>query len=51
MSNGYNSGLMVKVFVNDQATFFREFVASMIKLENVGVLENGGVKLYGRAVN
>ncbi|MCD7466668.1 hypothetical protein HAX54_003594 [Datura stramonium] len=49
--NDYRTGLIVKAFANDQTVFFREFAASMIRLGNVGVLEEGEVRLNCRAVN
>ncbi|PON69938.1 Peroxidase [Parasponia andersonii] len=41
----------VESFAKDQSLFFREFAASMIKLGNVGVIENGLVRLKCRLVN
>ncbi|XP_060202716.1 peroxidase 66-like [Lycium barbarum] len=49
--NDNRTGLIVKAYANDQALFFKEFAASMIKLGNVGVLEKGEVRLNCRAVN
>ncbi|KAJ4850092.1 Peroxidase 66 [Turnera subulata] len=42
---------MVESFSKDQSLFFREFAASMVKLGNVGVLEDGEVRLNCRVVN
>ncbi|GAA0158096.1 peroxidase [Lithospermum erythrorhizon] len=41
----------VESFARDQSLFFREFVASMIKLGNVGVIENGEVRLKCNVAN
>ncbi|KAJ8552732.1 hypothetical protein K7X08_020125 [Anisodus acutangulus] len=49
--NDYKTGWIVKAFANDQALFFKEFAASMINLGNVGVVENGEVRLNCRVVN
>ncbi|QCD95138.1 peroxidase 66 [Vigna unguiculata] len=42
---------IVEAFAKDQGLFFREFVASMLKLGNVGVSENGEVRLNCKVVN
>ncbi|KDP22346.1 hypothetical protein JCGZ_26177 [Jatropha curcas] len=42
---------IVKLFAKDQGLFFREFAASMVKLGNVGVVENGEVRNKCRVVN
>ncbi|KAK4350799.1 hypothetical protein RND71_030112 [Anisodus tanguticus] len=48
--NDYKTGWIIKAFSNDQALFFKEFAASMIKLENV-VVENGEVRLNCKVLN
>ncbi|XVE64145.1 hypothetical protein DITRI_Ditri07aG0078200 [Diplodiscus trichospermus] len=47
----YRTKWMVESFAKNQILFFREFVASMLKLGNVGVIENGEVRLNCRVVN
>uniref|UniRef100_A0A803M0L4 peroxidase n=1 Tax=Chenopodium quinoa TaxID=63459 RepID=A0A803M0L4_CHEQI len=42
---------MIEAFAKDQNLFFREFAASMIKLGNVGVNEEGEVRLNCRRIN
>lgn len=42
---------IVESFAKDEALFFREFAASMVKLGNVGVSEKGEVRLKCQAVN
>ncbi|EEF51466.1 Peroxidase 66 precursor, putative [Ricinus communis] len=40
----YRTRWIVETFSRDQSLFFREFAASMVKLGNVGVIENGEVR-------
>ncbi|XP_057951862.1 peroxidase 66 [Malania oleifera] len=47
----YRTKWIVESFAGDQGLFFREFAASMVRLGNVGVLEDGEVRLKCRAVN
>ncbi|XP_041007946.1 peroxidase 66 [Juglans microcarpa x Juglans regia] len=47
----YRSRWIVEAFAKDQSLFFREFAASMMKLGNVGVIENGEVRLKCGVVN
>ncbi|KAK8714692.1 hypothetical protein V6N13_042043 [Hibiscus sabdariffa] len=47
----YRTRWIVESFANDQSLWFREFAASMVKLGNVGVMENGEVRLNCRVVN
>ncbi|XP_031263699.1 peroxidase 66-like [Pistacia vera] len=47
----YRTRWIVESFARDQGLFFREFVASMLKLGNVGVIENGEVRLKCRVLN
>ncbi|XP_023541471.1 peroxidase 66 [Cucurbita pepo subsp. pepo] len=42
---------IVESFANEQNLFFKEFAASMVKLGNVGVIENGNVRFNCRVVN
>ncbi|KAL8141499.1 hypothetical protein V2J09_014531 [Rumex salicifolius] len=42
---------LVQSFANDQSFFFREFAASMVKLGNVGVVEQGEIRRNCRLVN
>ena len=42
---------IVKAFAKDQSLFFKEFADSMLKLGNVGVCENGEVRLNCKVVN
>ncbi|KAK7840021.1 peroxidase 66 [Quercus suber] len=47
----YRTRWIVEAFAKDQSLFFKEFAASMVKLGNVGVIENGEVRLKCRVVN
>ncbi|KAL5567778.1 hypothetical protein UlMin_024353 [Ulmus minor] len=47
----YRTKWIVESFARDQILFFREFAASMVKLGNVGVVEDGEVRLKCRVVN
>ncbi|XP_017973010.1 PREDICTED: peroxidase 66 [Theobroma cacao] len=47
----YRTRWIVESFAKDQTLFFKEFAASMVKLGNVGVIENGEVRLKCRVVN
>ncbi|KAF7821277.1 peroxidase 66 [Senna tora] len=47
----YRTKWIAEAFAKDQNLFFREFVASMLKLGNVGVSEKGEVRLHCRVVN
>ncbi|KAI4351824.1 hypothetical protein L6164_006135 [Bauhinia variegata] len=47
----YRTRWIVEAFARDQSLFFKEFTASMLKLGNGGVLENGEVRLNCRVVN
>ena len=47
----YRTRWIVESFARDQSLFFKEFVASMVKLGNVGVIENGEVRAKCRVVN
>ncbi|KAK8267214.1 hypothetical protein V6Z12_D12G297600 [Gossypium hirsutum] len=47
----YRTKWIVESFANDQSLFFKEFATSMVKLGNVGVMENGEVRLNCRVVN
>ncbi|KAK7283678.1 hypothetical protein RIF29_13376 [Crotalaria pallida] len=47
----YRTRWIVEAFAKDQSLFFKEFAASMLKLGNVGVSENGEVRLNCRIVN
>lgn len=42
---------IVEAFAKDQSLFFQEFASSMLKLGNVGVSEDGEVRLNCRVVN
>ncbi|KAL1357479.1 peroxidase 66-like [Arachis duranensis] len=42
---------IVEAFAKDPSVFFKEFADSMLKLGNVGVLENGEVRLNCKIVN
>lgn len=42
---------IVESFAKDQYLFFKEFAASMVKLGNVGVIEDGEVRIKCRVVN
>ena len=43
--SNYKTKWIVESFTKDQSLFFREFATSMVKLENVGVIKNGEVRL------
>ncbi|CAL9008604.1 unnamed protein product [Prunus brigantina] len=47
----YRTRWIVESFAEDQSLFFKEFAASMVKLGNVGVIEDGEVRLNCRVVN
>lgn len=47
----YRTKWIVESFAIDQGLFFKEFVNSMVKLGNVGVIENGEVRLKCPVVN
>ncbi|KAF2315701.1 hypothetical protein GH714_040230 [Hevea brasiliensis] len=47
----YRTRWIVEFFAKDQSLFFREFASSMVKLGNVGVIENGEVRRKCRVVN
>ncbi|XP_010061689.2 peroxidase 66 [Eucalyptus grandis] len=47
----YRTRWIVNLFAQDQSLFFSEFAASMVRLGNVGVRENGEVRIKCRAVN
>lgn len=47
----YRTRWIVESFAMDQNLFFGEFAVSMVKLGNVGVIENGEVRLECRMVN
>ncbi|KAL3834521.1 hypothetical protein ACJIZ3_009257 [Penstemon smallii] len=47
----YRTKWIVEAFARDQSSFFSEFAASMVKLGNVGVNENGEVRVNCRVVN
>lgn len=47
----YRTRWIVESFARDEKLFFREFAASMVKLGNVGVIENGEVRAKCRVVN
>ncbi|OMO97951.1 Plant peroxidase [Corchorus olitorius] len=49
--NDYRTKWIVESFARDQSSFFREFAASMVKLGNFGVIENGEVRLNCGVVN
>lgn len=46
----YRTRWVVEAFARDQALFFREFAASMVRLGNVGVVESGEVRENCRVV-
>nr|AHL39173.1 class III peroxidase [Populus trichocarpa] len=48
---GADTRWIVESFARDQSLFFRGFAASMVKLGNVGVIENGEVRLQCRVVH
>lgn len=47
----YRTRWIVESFAKDEKLFFREFAASMVKLGNVGVIENGEVRRKCQVVN
>ncbi|KAF5457812.1 hypothetical protein F2P56_021890 [Juglans regia] len=47
----YRSRWIVEAFAKDQSLFFKEFAASMMKLENIGMIENDEVRLKCGVVN
>ena len=47
----YRTKRIFESFAKDQSLFFREFAAPMVKLGNVGVMENGEMRLKCRVVN
>ncbi|KAI3720771.1 hypothetical protein L2E82_31764 [Cichorium intybus] len=47
----YRTKSIVDSFAKDEKLFFREFVTSMVKLGNVGVIENGEVRVKCSIVN
>ncbi|KAI5670154.1 hypothetical protein M9H77_10518 [Catharanthus roseus] len=47
----YRTKWIVESFARDMSLFFKEFATSMVKLGNVGVLEEGEVRLKCRVVN
>ena len=47
----YRTRWIVEAFAKDQSLFFKEFADSMLKLGNVGVLDNGEVRLNCKVVN
>lgn len=47
----YRTRWIVESFAEDQSLFFKEFAASMVKLGNAGVIEDGEVRLNCRVVN
>ncbi|XP_068328677.1 peroxidase 66-like [Pyrus communis] len=47
----YRTRWIVESFAKDQSVFFKEFAASMVNLGNVGVIEDGEVRLNCRVVN
>ncbi|KAL7108453.1 hypothetical protein ACP275_06G113300 [Erythranthe tilingii] len=47
----YRTRWIVEAFARDQGLFFWEFAASMVRLGNVGVVENGEVRSNCRVVN
>ncbi|CAK9135214.1 unnamed protein product [Ilex paraguariensis] len=47
----YRTRWIVEAFAKDGGLFFREFAASMVKLGNVGVIEDGEVRVKCRVVN
>ncbi|BFG23259.1 hypothetical protein CerSpe_095330 [Prunus speciosa] len=47
----YRTRWIVESFAKDQSLFFKDFAASMVKLGNVGVIEDGEVRLNCRVVN
>ncbi|KAM3682379.1 hypothetical protein ACB098_12G069400 [Castanea mollissima] len=51
LAGDYRTRWIVEAFAKDQSLCFKEFTASMVKLGNVGVIENGEVRLKCRVVN
>ncbi|KAH6770842.1 Peroxidase superfamily protein [Perilla frutescens var. hirtella] len=47
----YRTRWIVEAFARDQGLFFKEFADSMLRLGNVGVIENGEVRENCRVVN
>ncbi|KAJ8771399.1 hypothetical protein K2173_026576 [Erythroxylum novogranatense] len=47
----YRTKWIVESFSMDQSLFFKQFAASMVRLGNVGIIENGEVRLKCRVVN
>ncbi|TQD80560.1 hypothetical protein C1H46_033864 [Malus baccata] len=47
----YRTRWIVESFAKDQSVFFKEFAGSMVNLGNVGLIEDGEVRLNCRAVN
>jgi peroxidase len=47
----YRTRWIVEAFAKDQSLFFKEFAASMVKLGNLEVIENGEVRLKCGVVN
>ncbi|CAA0835541.1 Peroxidase 66 [Striga hermonthica] len=51
LKSDHRTGPMVEAYAWDQALFFKDFAESMVKLGNVGVVENGEVRKSCRVVN
>ena len=51
IAGDYRTSWIVQSFAKDQSLFFKEFTSSMLKLGNVGVSNNGEVRLDCRVVN
>ncbi|XP_051122786.1 peroxidase 66 [Andrographis paniculata] len=51
MYEDYRTRWIVEAFARDQGLFFREFAGAMVRLGNVGVKEDGEVRVHCRAVN
>ncbi|XP_031115255.1 peroxidase 66 [Ipomoea triloba] len=49
--NDYKTKWLVEMFADDQTLFFEEFVASMVMLGNVDIIEEGEVRVNCRVVN
>lgn len=47
----YRTRGIAESFAKNQSLFFREFAASMVKLGNVGIIENGEVRIKCQVVN
>ncbi|XP_052187453.1 peroxidase 66 [Diospyros lotus] len=47
----YGTRWIVELFARDQSLFFKEFAASMVKLGNVGVVQDGEVRAKCRVAN